>query len=131
MTQWVPVLEWNIRNSHALPEGFDFFSWCVKDQEIDGKKIEWFELEGGVAPLFKRGPRKGKKNWKKSTDRRKFAISMERANEIAAEYRAAGMCDVCGANGKRSVSWSRDTGTSYEPCRACNGTGRFEAKEVK
>ena len=97
MTQWSTVIEWNIRNTHSLPEGFEFFSWVFREQDIDDGKREWFELEGGVAPLFKSGPRKGERNWKKSTDRRKFAISMERANDIAAEYRAAGMCDVCGA----------------------------------
>jgi hypothetical protein len=72
-------LDNHFRQLHNLPDNFRFFRWSCMPE--DGP-VFYFELEGGIVTKFYRsGPRKGKPNYNKVTDRRTFRI-------LASEYNA-------------------------------------------
>jgi hypothetical protein len=63
------------RQKHDLPDEFKFFRWeCMP---LDGPTI-YYEIEGGiVSSVYRSGPRKGRPNYSKSTDRKTFRMTVE------------------------------------------------------
>lgn len=91
-------------------------------ESIDGG----FLLTGAVAPVITRGPRKGRRNWKKrdSATERKIVLTRDEVTQYQAAWSArTGKCHRCVGLGEVFASWSKVSGTKYKPCTACQGTG--------
>ena len=116
----IAIVESRLRRDNALPADFQFFHWEMMPH---GAKLIYCELEGGVCPRFKSGPRKGKWNYKQATGVRKFYVTMLQAEVWEREWVAeTGLCAACTGTGRRIKRWSKNTGAEYKTCPVCKGT---------
>lgn len=109
------------RRKCNVPDGWAWF----EIRTVDSKHMI---AKGAVCTtLYKRGPRKGHKNWRwrdKGTER-EIVIPLSELEEMKREWAVeTGGCVDCAGSGKRFASWSAASGTKHVPCKACNGTGR-------
>lgn len=88
--------------------------------EHDG--IDAMRIEVGVVPLFTKGEKAGKPNYKKVTDRRKLYITNDEAERWLTEH--PDYCRECGNTGEVFVRWSADDGTTTRTCTSCEGAVR-------
>lgn len=80
-------IETYLRKKHSLPANFKFFRWqCMP---LDGPTI-YYEVEGGIVDaVFKSGPRKGRPNYGKSTNRQTFRMTAEEYDRLFAKAPSA------------------------------------------
>ncbi len=76
-------IETHLRQKHSLPESFRFFRWmCLP---LDGPTI-YYECEGGIVDsVYKSGPRKGRPNYSKATNRQTFRMTVEEYDRLFAK----------------------------------------------
>lgn len=76
----------------------------------------------------KSGKRKGKPNWRTSTNRQVRVItSAEFTAWCEAWSLRTGLCIDCTGSGERFASWSITDGTKMRPCLTCSSTGKAKA----
>lgn len=119
------ILRWHLKRAHHLPEAFDFFRWqCFP---LNSLRTIYYEIEGGIAPLLKSGPRKGKPNWRKVTNCKVFHVTPEEYVAIADAYeKETGNCTECAGRGEVFARWAAGEGTTYKQCHVCSGMGKCE-----
>jgi len=82
-------------------------------------------LEGGIAPTFSRGPRKGQRNWAKRTDVRSIEIPHDHHDRwIKAWQERTGLCSRCEGRGEVFACWNLEIGVTYRKCPVCAGDGK-------
>lgn len=82
-----------------------------------------------VDAVFKRGPRKGKPNWRacKTLDSA-FSVRTEDYEEwIAKREEQRGICKQCAGRGKLFARWSKASGVEHKPCPRCAAKGESNA----
>jgi hypothetical protein len=95
------------------------------DLEHDG--FDGVRVEIADVPPCKTGPRRGRPNWRRATNRQVRLLSSADLDELAAAWgERTGNCVPCTGSGQQFVSWHHIEGTTYRPCTACAGTGRRE-----
>ncbi len=101
--------------------------WERLDLDRDGITGSRVTLVDPDPPLVKTGPRKGRPNWAKATNRAVRIVTDDEAAEFAVAWSArTGGCIDCSGTGELFVRWSAQDGTTMRPCEACEGTGRFD-----
>lgn len=121
------IVERRLRQDHGLPADFVFFRWEMMPRY--GDPI-YCELEGGVCGLVARGPRKGRPNYQKATDKRMFAVTVQQAEAWQQDWvRETGGCPNCTGKG-RTVRRVSKAGTEWQECTECRGSGRYTAKDT-
>lgn len=90
----------------------------------DGEAI-YFEFEGAeCVPLFKSGPRKGRKNYRAAQGRHVARILVTDVDAIRHEYEhATGKCVRCFGSGSEWCGWSASGGNRERPCGRCCASG--------
>lgn len=94
----------------------------------------YFEVRGAVAPILTRGPRKGRRDWKRSdpaTERRLYIPVADHDAWVARWVERTGKCPRCVGTGEVFASWDRGEGTTYATCRDCGGTGAAPRPETQ
>ncbi|EHL99335.1 hypothetical protein HMPREF9946_03097 [Acetobacteraceae bacterium AT-5844] len=120
-----PDYETHAREMYGLPD-----DWMVCIWEALGKpgKPQAIALTGAVVTeVFKSGPRKGEKNWKKRDRSTQMTVSIPKAAHqkwLLEWEQKTGLCHECNGKGEVFKSWDRETGTQMKPCRRCDGTGK-------
>lgn len=113
-----------LRGKYPIPEGWAIYSW---ERKNFGKPTEYIEFKGAICTeIFKRGPRKGRKNWAKRTH--EMSLPMTHAElEAACEQwsKATGLCYHCVGNGTAWAGWNAAAGNIYKPCKRCDATGKI------
>ncbi len=84
-----------------------------------GDGIDAIRIEVGYPPPYAKGPKAGKKNYRKATDCRKLYVTDEQRDAWLAEH--PDYCVKCGNSGEVFVRWSVDEGTITSPCGPCDG----------
>lgn len=99
------------------------------DDEHDG--FDGVRIELVDAPLVTAGPNIGRPNWKKATNRQVRLISNDTLAAAADAWsERTGLCSTCTGEGRTFNSWHRDEGSTFKPCRSCNGTGSADGVTV-
>lgn len=83
-------------------------------------------LKYGVAdvPLYVKGPKAGKPNYSRCTNRQERTVLWADATAWADAWsERTGLCKSCAGSGEEFKSWSADHGTVMVDCRECSGTG--------
>lgn len=91
-------------------------------------------VEGAVAPLFTRGPRKGRRNWRRkdASTIRRFVVSAADADAVRGAWELdTGLCHNCSGSGQEFARWSKDHGTETRACKRCAGSGNAPQSEVE
>lgn len=119
----VSIIERRLKHDHKLPDDFHFCRWeCFPKSQA----TIYVELSGGQCPLKTRGPRKGKPNYSKATNRRTFVVTVEQAAQWEQEYAdETGNCIVCMGSGQEiaKIDFVNKV-TEYRDCRKCGGSGK-------
>ena len=87
------IIEDRLREENQLPPAFAFWKW-----ECFPKRHEtiYVEFNGGECPLITRGKRKGKPNYRKSTNEKTFIVTVEQGKKWEADYEhRTGRCCAC------------------------------------
>lgn len=122
------IVEQRLRRDCGLPPDFYFMRWEMMPRF--GDPI-YCELEGGVCGLATRGPRKGKPNYQKATDKRSFAVTVQQAEAWKQDWiRETGGCPACTGKGRTVARVSRAHGTEWRECSECHGSGRYTVREA-
>ncbi len=109
-----------LREKHNLPENWQIFSFKVLDDKVE-------ELTGAVAPLYIKGPKKGRVNWAKKdrTTEKTFYVILSEFRAWAMQWEEkTGTCVECMGRGEVATGWSKDDGTKHKECPRCKGTGK-------
>jgi hypothetical protein len=95
--------EWRWAQSEAIPGGF--------------------LLKGNTTTEKKKRDGTFKTVWKRPLD--KYIITKEDTQQCEKNYeKSTGNCAYCEGTGKHCCGWNKDTGSEYETCSKCTGTGR-------
>ncbi|WP_022684513.1 hypothetical protein [Sphingobium bisphenolivorans] len=118
-----------MKERFSLHPDWEWHSFKVIDHK--GKRLEDWEFssyEGGVFPnLITRGPRKGRKNYRKpmpGTEGTYVVGDREFKAWLPTWEARTGKCSVCQGTGQEWTGWSRDAGDRFKDCARCNATGK-------
>lgn len=125
------LLEIHAREKNGLPENWCIYAW----ERMPPPPMQHFywQIKGAVAPPFKSGPRKGKKNWKrrdKATDKTVAITYEEHKAWLAAWEQRTGKCSNCEGDGKEWAGWSQAEGSRFRECSRCKGSGAAQTAEA-
>ncbi len=117
------IIERHLRIANDLPDAFRFFRWECFPKAAE--RVIYFELEGGVCVPLKSGKRKGSPNYRTSTDRKCFCVTVEESDRLQLQYeQETGSCHECMGEGKTVSRVSVVDGTEYRECCRCKGSGK-------
>lgn len=123
------IIEERLRREHSLPEAFYFYRYAW--QPAYGEPI-YCEFEGAECPVFTRGPKKGKPNYRKKVNVRMFAVTVAQAGDWEDEWEAeTGKCSNCLGEGRVVSKWSKAGGTEWRVCKLCNGRGKLTTERER
>jgi hypothetical protein len=108
-----------IKKRENLPDNWRVYNYRWLDSRV-------MEVTGAVAPLYVRGPKKGRINWSKKdkdTVRTFILLATELEEGIARREKETGKCHACEGTGMRVFGWSKAEGTKYKTCDLCKGSG--------
>lgn len=118
------LLEILAREKAGMPAGWRVYKFeCLPH----GQDTIYYELAGAIVPRKTRGPHVGSLNWRRmdKTTRRPAILTVDAAANLADEWsKRTGLCITCVGKGQTLRSWSASTGSIFNPCKSCNGTGK-------
>ena len=115
------------RESLALPAEWEGYQFSCLPRHQDEQKdyiATHFSIIGVVAPLITRGPRKGRRNWRKmdKSTRREFVVSIaDHLTWKLAWEQKNNRCYRCTGTGQTLASVTVADGETYQPCSRCHG----------
>jgi hypothetical protein len=114
-------------------QGPEWEPWLLESYpKTNGPRL-FMQLTGAVAPRFTKGPRKGRRNWKKkdkATERVIVITPAEQESYEAAWEQDTARCSQCMGEGKTIASSSSNGDRTYRPCRKCGGDGLAKVAET-
>ena len=119
------------REVETLPAEWRVFQWESLPRGRSTSKV--YQLTGAVAPLYVRGPKKGRRNWrrmKKATEQAVILTIAEHDAWLLRWEERTGVCFECQGRGQELArAWIDDDHqprTEWRPCRRCKGvTGQL------
>jgi hypothetical protein len=112
------LLDVHAKENVNAPADWEPYLWEV----LPPRNPQAYHIKGAVAPLFVKGPKKGKKNWSKmdrSTVMESY-FTIEEHNAWLEQWEIkTGKCSKCAGEGKVSVGFSVSEGPAYKPCPKC------------
>lgn len=119
---------WNHIESIARQKLNESIDWqiCVWERVGDGNDCL---VKGAVPRLLTRGKRKGEPTWRGIPMRSAVVTQMEINAELEAFEAGTGYCAHCFGSGQTFKSWNHETGTVYQDCPQCDGTGLAKSAE--
>lgn len=119
LTPRVDFFQLTVERIHKVPAGW---KWCNLNSH--NMPEDFIEVKGAVPDgTYKSGKRKGRPKFPKIVDT--FFIRRSQLNETASLWeQETGLCEKCQGACKVVVSWSSTTGSKYEKCSKCKGTGK-------
>ena len=79
---------------------------------------------GKPTRTYASGPHKGEDDWRKVPTREAIVTKEETEAAERAYEVETGKCSNCDGEGKEFARWTKDEGTTYQPCSRCKGTGK-------
>ena len=120
------LIEARLRREYNLPGSFVFYRW--ESFPNNSSRSDYVLFTGAECPLFARGPKAGKPNYRLGTNKRRLSVSSLQAEQWGREYEAeTGNCRECEGSGEEVAS-AGVGGTLYRSCSRCGGSG--EAKDA-
>ena len=121
----IDLLTEHARELVDMPAEWDSYEWEALGIESMGE-TQTYLIRGAVAPVKKRGPEKGHKNWQKmdiDTKRDVYITPSNHDSWLLQWEQRTGKCSKCVGRGIIAVGWSKETGTRTTQCKKCSGSG--------
>jgi hypothetical protein len=120
----IRLMEDHAKEKAELPESYTCGAWHDHSNEgLDAMEFTFYD----APPLVTKGKRKGFLNWRRVDRKTKRIVWLTVAEhkDWLAEYEVkTGNCAMCAGESKIMKRWHHITGMEYQPCPACNGSGK-------